>query len=64
MSQSVCEVKADRPHGLGGLVGPDGKGGGDAGGDGAGHGQPVGHPDRALAPQHEGHRLPAAVLLK
>jgi len=50
------------PHGLGGLVCPDGEGGRDAGGDGAGHGEPVRHADRALAPADEGHRLAATVL--
>lgn len=49
------------PSGLGGLVCPDGEGGGEESAHGAGHGQPEAGPDRARAAQHEGPARACAV---
>jgi hypothetical protein len=50
--------------GSGGLVGPDGQGGGHSSADGAGHSQPEGAADRANITESKGRRVATTVVLE
>jgi hypothetical protein len=50
--------------GSGGLVGPDGQGGGHSSADSAGHSQPEGAADRANITESKGRRVATTVVLE